>query len=506
MDTTAAAELGMGEPEGAAFWDAGPPGPDHWGDHGDDELFDDDDGVQHVSHSGFGRGRASGGEPPMKMSRIVADGGHGNGGPSQHSFSGGSSGHGGGASSGRGNASGVAGSPNFGAVGASPSGAGAGAVGRGRGMGSIFYKTKLCSRFRSGNCPYNSNCNFAHGMEELRKPPPGWEEFVASQELPPPPPSQSSGQGGSASSDSQVRFHKTRPCKKYFGEGNCPYGDKCNFLHEEQSVPRAVREAREAAVAAASGSAVFAASPKGESVVPATNGNSKETGGGGVSTPAGSATSNARPSNWKTRLCNKWETTGHCPFGDKCHFAHGSDELQRFVGGLPDSNAPTLSDSKSGGTPSRDSIAVSSHQRHQGGASSARSGSKGNTSWRGPNEISTIYGDWWVEDDDWQCGGTTTSHESTEHEGNVWREAQRRTPLPAPSSSTPKTVSFFKRTDSLESSRQNLSLINGSSSISQQDGGMHKQTFQYEGMNAMGKEGIHGSVLQPEHAWRSELR
>jgi len=166
-------------------------------------------------------------------------------------------------------------------------------------------------------------------MEELRKPPPGWEEIEASQELPPPPPSQSGGLGGSGATagptDSQVRFHKTRPCKKYFGEGNCPYGEKCNFLHDEQSVPRAVREAREAAVAANSGG-VVAASPRVETpLVPSTNGHLKETGGGGGSTSAGSAPPNARPSNWKTRLCNKWETTGHCPFGDKCHFAHGSD-------------------------------------------------------------------------------------------------------------------------------------------------------------------------------------
>ena len=348
MDTTAAAELGMGDADGASpsFWDAGPPGPDQWGDHGDADLFVDDDDdlcwgrpgphvgassphdVQQASHSSFGRGRTPGAEPPQKSSRTMPNGSHqhSNGGPSPHSISGGSSSHGGGTPLARGNSSAAgAVSPNFSTVGSSPSGAGA--VGRGRGMGSIFYKTKLCSRFRSGNCPYNTNCNFAHGMEELRKPPPGWEEFVASQELPPPPPSLPGGQGGSGaaagSTDSQVRFHKTRPCKKYFGEGNCPYGEKCNFLHDEQSVPRAVREAREAAVDASGG--VVAASPKVETLVPTTNGNLKETGGGGGSTPAGSTTSNARPSNWKTRLCNKWETTGHCPFGDKCHFAHGSD-------------------------------------------------------------------------------------------------------------------------------------------------------------------------------------
>jgi len=131
-----------------------------------------------------------------------------------------------------------------------------------------------------------------------------------------------------------------------------------------------------------------------------------------------------------------------------------STELQRYGGGLPDPNAPALSDSKSGGTTSRNSIAVSWQQRHQGGASSGRSGSKGNSNWRGPNDISTIYGDWWLEDDYCQCEGSTASHESTELEGDVWREAQRRTTLPAPPSSTPKAVPFFRRTNSLEPSRQ----------------------------------------------------
>lgn len=75
-------------------------------------------------------------------------------------------------------------------------------------------------------------------------------------------------------------------------------------------------------------------------------------------------------------------------------------------------------------------------------------------------------------------GGTTTSHESTESEGDVWREVQRRAALPASCWSTPKTVPFSRRTNSLDSSRQNPSLINGCGSTSQQD-------RRYEGMNAM---------------------
>ncbi|GJR84897.1 zinc finger CCCH domain-containing protein 56 [Tanacetum coccineum] len=58
-------------------------------------------------------------------------------------------------------------------------------------------------------------------------------------------------------------------------------------------------------------------------------------GGGGtvivVGGEADAAGSNSllKPSNWKTRICNKWEQTGYCPFGSKCHFAHGDAGLMR---------------------------------------------------------------------------------------------------------------------------------------------------------------------------------
>ncbi len=340
MDTTAAAELGMladaGGVDGVGFWDSGDVDPSSWGGEEEDEEDDAEEDFlweraaavvasQAAAQGPPGRQQrqsssSAGMEPPSKKRSKPAP-------PDEASP--GAGGRGSGSNSGKGNSQHVGGGQGFGPAGGA---VGAGAVGRGRGTGSIFYKTKLCSRFRSGNCPYNTNCNFAHGMEELRKPPPGWEEFVASQELPPAmPASQSPSHGGSGggaagggggSTDSQVRFHKTRPCKKYFGEGNCPYGEKCNFLHDEQSAPRAVREARETA-------APLLSTPKTESSSLSAEGPAKDAlasnSAATASAAAGSIT--PRPLNWKTRLCNKWETTGQCPFGDKCHFAHGSDGM-----------------------------------------------------------------------------------------------------------------------------------------------------------------------------------
>jgi butyrate response factor len=33
----------------------------------------------------------------------------------------------------------------------------------------------------------------------------------------------------------------------------------------------------------------------------------------------------------KTELCNKWEETGACPYGDQCQFAHGVSELRPVI-------------------------------------------------------------------------------------------------------------------------------------------------------------------------------
>ncbi|XP_051225156.1 zinc finger CCCH domain-containing protein 9 isoform X1 [Lolium perenne] len=34
---------------------------------------------------------------------------------------------------------------------------------------------------------------------------------------------------------------------------------------------------------------------------------------------------------FKTELCNKWEETGACPYGDQCQFAHGVSELRPVI-------------------------------------------------------------------------------------------------------------------------------------------------------------------------------
>jgi len=68
---------------------------------------------------------------------------------------------------------------------------------------SDLYKTELCRSWtQTSNCPYGLKCQFAHGIEELRK----------------------------------VQRHpkwKTIECKQYHMTGSCTFGPRCVFVHEE---------------------------------------------------------------------------------------------------------------------------------------------------------------------------------------------------------------------------------------------------------------------------------
>ncbi|KAL0926623.1 hypothetical protein M5K25_002862 [Dendrobium thyrsiflorum] len=252
-------------------------------------------------------------------------------------------------------------------------------------IGKLFFKTKLCCRFRSGTCPFVTNCNFAHGMVELRKPPPNWQEIVAALEmgeiLEPNEEHHMPILTSAVVGDGQ-RSYKGRHCKKFYTDEGCPYGDMCSFLHDEES------KARES---------------EAISLSPAVGGGGHGAGGNG---------SNQKPSNWKTRICNKWEMTGHCPFGSKCHFAHGAAELHRCGRGLVQIEAnealPAASDTMQSFTSTKataDAVVCSTSLPHADvyhmGVSSQRStvsnpkqSQRPIQKWKGPYKISRIYGDW----------------------------------------------------------------------------------------------------------------
>lgn len=184
-----------------------------------------------------------------------------------------------------------------------------------KGITHIFFKTRMCAKFKTGTCRNGENCNFAHGLQDLRQPPPNWKELVGA----------GLGVGSEEDrttavnwDDDQRLIHKMKLCKKFCNGEECPYGDRCNFLHEDPGKFRDdIGRFRE--------SSAISIGTTGEPMSHGTGVfNVAE-----VNRPANNAAVHAsranmiKPVYWKTKLCSKWETTGVCLFGDKCHFAHG---------------------------------------------------------------------------------------------------------------------------------------------------------------------------------------
>nr|GEU85196.1 zinc finger, CCCH-type [Tanacetum cinerariifolium] len=159
-----------------------------------------------------------------------------------------------------------------------------------RGTSHIFYKTQLCQQFIDGTCPKAADgCNYAHIPNELRSPPANWQENVNNNRV-----GERNGNGnwnedrGRIGPKGRARESSVINIKTVVEQG------------QSQTVGRAVQVKTES-----SDQDIIRTSVKG--------------------------------TYWKTKICNQWETTGHCVFADKCNYAHGLAELntpiRRFVAG-----------------------------------------------------------------------------------------------------------------------------------------------------------------------------
>lgn len=68
------------------------------------------------------------------------------------------------------------------------------------------YRTEMCGRWRRGHCSYGSDCQFAHGEQEL---------------LP----------------RARSAKYKTVICQNFSNGLKCPYGARCNFIHQQPALP-----------------------------------------------------------------------------------------------------------------------------------------------------------------------------------------------------------------------------------------------------------------------------
>ncbi|PWA40990.1 zinc finger, CCCH-type [Artemisia annua] len=184
-----------------------------------------------------------------------------------------------------------------------------------RGATHIYYKTRMCQQFVEGRCPKAADCcNYSHGHNDLREPVLNWQENA-------------NNKGGRNGSGNWNEDHKRTPqrgiCWKFFHGEECPYGENCGYSHDATQLnagtvmdPRQIRESSVIDI-----KTVF---DHGQSQTKATTVQ--------VSSHPDVLQTSVKNNYWKTRICSKWETTGHCVFGDKCNYAHGLAELNTPVG------------------------------------------------------------------------------------------------------------------------------------------------------------------------------
>ncbi|KAI5416283.1 zinc finger CCCH domain-containing protein 39 isoform X2 [Lathyrus oleraceus] len=239
-----------------------------------------------------------------------------------------------------------------------------------RRTGNIFFKTRICTRFGFGSCRNGENCSFAHGVEDIRQPPPNWQELVR-------PRTEEQPQLGGNWNDDQKIIHKMKLCKKYYNGEECPYGDKCNFLHEDPAKFKFRDD-----------------SWKTRESFPISIGTSNNLEG----SRAGSKPE--RGTYWKTKICLKWINTRSCPFGDNCHFAHGDAELQVPAGGIEAEAAVAITNSTKAVIPallttgSSVNDAPTTLPANVPVAMDEEKKTKKELLWKKLNKINHIYGDW----------------------------------------------------------------------------------------------------------------
>ncbi|XP_047978002.1 zinc finger CCCH domain-containing protein 56-like isoform X2 [Salvia hispanica] len=228
----------------------------------------------------------------------------------------------------------------------------------------VLYKTRPCFQFRAGSCPFAENCEFAHSMEELRELPHSHKEEPMRLSEQPREVSQIPVVG---LNEVKHRRSPRQHCKGFLSTAGCQNGEKCLLIHNEHYMER-----KSAAICVLPGS------------------------GGGFK-------SNGSTSNWKARLCTKWDLTGMCGYGKNCIFAHGLAELQQYRGRQvkkKDSGSSALGANQVASVPAKASVGHVPYSYHIGAPPRRLSGEVPRTgevairNWKGPDKISKIYGDW----------------------------------------------------------------------------------------------------------------
>lgn len=105
---------------------------------------------------------------------------------------------------------------------------------------NLFYKTRMCNKWRTGACPFGDKCTYAHGQHEIRRVP---AEVVAAHAMQIQQVEMNDGgythqpQGNvntAKTNDEQNKsqlYYKTRLCIRFMQSGYCVKGNECTFAH-----------------------------------------------------------------------------------------------------------------------------------------------------------------------------------------------------------------------------------------------------------------------------------
>lgn len=196
-------------------------------------------------------------------------------------------------------------------------------------------KTRLCNKYKTAEgCKYGDKCNFAHGEWELGKPAaPSYEDPRAMGQMPgrfggghmEPPAPMDHGMAASfgASSTAKISIDAS-VAGAVIGKGGVNSKQICRLTGAKLSVRDHESDPNWRNIELeGSFDQIKQASQMVQELIVNVGASS---GGPHLKNPGmgGHGASN----NFKTKLCEKF-TKGSCTFGDRCHFAHGEEELRK---------------------------------------------------------------------------------------------------------------------------------------------------------------------------------
>ena len=225
---------------------------------------------------------------------------------------------------------------------------------------------KLCAKFFSiHGCAYCADCHFLHtyrpGLPVPPRPAPLPYVYTMSDAMRP-----------------QVNEKiKTRLCRNFESPQGCRFGDRCVFAHGEeelrteeantasmgstymlqtsieQAVLVPVPQVHVGAIVGKAGSAIAQVSATSGAKVSMLSAEYTNSDGNRLCRVIGSpldvqraqemiyqrltyaerkksdAPKDSKKKPFKTKICDSWVRNGQCPFGRRCHYAHGNEELQQ---------------------------------------------------------------------------------------------------------------------------------------------------------------------------------